>query len=208
MGVQETSATAPSVVTPNRVVQRKPIFDEPDADLAIRARDGESDAYRKLVERYQTLAFRTAYLVTRSAADAQDAAQDGFVKAYLALETFEPGGAFRPWLLAIVANEAKNRVRGERRRLVYERSSGDFSAQHQEIHGPERVAIASDESNQLINAVNELPEEERLIVGLRYFLELSEAETAAAAGVPRGTVKSRLSRALGRLREMTGGIDA
>jgi RNA polymerase sigma-70 factor (ECF subfamily) len=189
-------------------VDRPPVVDNTDAELAARARDGDRESYRTLVVRYQTLAFRTAYLVTRSAQDAEDAAQDGFVKAFLKLDQFEPGAQFRPWLLTIDTNEARNRVRAEARRLVYETISGRHIESDGSTPSPEASAIASDDSENLVDAVNALPEGERLVVGLRYFLELSEAETAAAAGVPAGTVKSRLSRAMGKLRKTIGGDDA
>ena len=190
------------------MVDGPPVVDDVDAELAARARDGDRESYRALVVRYQTLAFRTAYLVTRSAQDAEDAAQDGFVKAFLKLDQFKPGAQFRPWLVTIAANEAKNRVRAEGRRLVYETTSGRQTEFGGSTPSPEAPAIASDESENLVDAVNALPEGERLVVGLRYFLELSEAETAAAADIPAGTVKSRMSRALGKLRKTIGGEDA
>src|SRR3982074_1983701 len=82
-----------------------------DGELFSRAQRGDQAAYEEIVRRYQQLAFRTAYVITGSAADAEDAAQDGFVKAYMALASFRPGAEPRPWLLRIVANEARNRVR-------------------------------------------------------------------------------------------------
>src|SRR5260370_14057989 len=90
-----------------------------DSDLITRAERGETAAYEEIVQRYQQIAFRTAYVITASAADAEDAAQEGFVKAYRALDRFRPGAEWRPWLLRIVANEARNRARssGRRQRL-------------------------------------------------------------------------------------------
>ncbi len=77
-------------------------------------------AYEELVRLHQGIAFRTAYLVTRNAADAEEAAQDGFVKAYRALGRFRRGAPFRPWLLQIVGNEARNRGRSAGRRSALE----------------------------------------------------------------------------------------
>src|SRR5207245_1876332 len=82
-----------------------------DGDLFTRAQRGDSGAYEEIVRRYQEVAFRTAYVVTGSAADAEDAAQEGFVKAYRALATFGTGAEPRPWLLRVVANEARIRAR-------------------------------------------------------------------------------------------------
>ena len=84
---------------------------EEDSDLFTRARRGEQAAYEEIVQRYQQVAFRTAYMITGSAAEAEEAAQDGFVKAFRALDRFRTGSNPRPWLLSIVANEARNRVR-------------------------------------------------------------------------------------------------
>ena len=97
--------------------------DEPTPDeveLATRARAGDRTAYSQLVAAHQQIAFRVAYLVTGSAPEAEDAAQEGFVKAYRSLHRFDPGRPFRPWLLTIVANEARNRRRSAGRRLAYE----------------------------------------------------------------------------------------
>jgi RNA polymerase sigma factor (sigma-70 family) len=84
--------------------------------LVERARRGDAGAFEELVMANQGIAFRTAYLIARNPADAEEAAQDGFVKAYRALGRFRSGSPFRPWLLAIVANEARNRRRSAGRR--------------------------------------------------------------------------------------------
>ena len=176
--------------------------DEPthdEVELAARARAGDRTAYSQLVAAHQQIAFRVAYLVTGSAPEAEDAAQEGFVKAYRSLHRFDPRRPFRPWLLTIVANEARNRRRSAGRRLAYEARAVRLAPSTPD-RTPEHEAEAAETRRALLDAVNRLPETERLVVGLRYFLELSEAETAAAAGVPPGTVKSRMWRAMERLR--------
>lgn len=173
----------------------------PDADLVRRARLGDDDAIRQIVTTHQDIAFRTAYLITRSEDDARDATQDGFIKALAALDRFDPVRPLRPWLLRIVANEARNRMRSSRRRerlalAVAAESSGDAAP------SPESELLRSDARDTLLAAINQLPEDQRLVVALRYFAGLSEEEVVAALGVRPGTAKSRHSRALARLREL------
>jgi RNA polymerase sigma-70 factor (ECF subfamily) len=171
-----------------------------DAELLARAQRGETAAYEEIVQRYQQMAFRTAYVITGSAADAEDATQEAFVKAYRALATFRAGAEPRPWLLRIVANEARNRVRSSGRRQQVELRLAGISRPGGAAPSPEAAAVAAEDSKRLLGFVNELSEEDRMVIASRYFLELSGEETAAALGIPEGTVKSRLSRALGRLR--------
>lgn len=171
-----------------------------DARLAERARNGDAAAFERLVRGYQEVAFRTACLITGDASEAEDAAQVAFVKAYRNLKRFRRGAAFRPWLLTIVANEARNRRKAEGRRtgLLLRASrdepTGDSSS-------PEATVAAAERRDELMRGLDALRESERAVISCRYFLELSEEETAAALGCARGTVKSRLSRALGKLRE-------
>jgi RNA polymerase sigma-70 factor (ECF subfamily) len=166
-----------------------------------RARRGDGAAFGVLVRDNQEVAFRTAYLITRNAADAEDAAQDGFVKAYRALHRFRPGAPLRPWLLRIVANEARNRRRSAARRDALALRAAAQAPSGDAAPSPEGHAVAADERRRLLELVEALPEDQRLVVALRTFLDLSELETAAVLGVRPGTVKSRLSRALERLRE-------
>src|SRR5207245_10712660 len=97
-----------------------------DSVLIARAQRGDTAAYEEIVQRYQQIAFRTAYVITGSSADAEDAAQEGFVKAYRALDRFRAGAQLRPWLLRIIANEARNRLRsaGRRHRLELRLTEG------------------------------------------------------------------------------------
>jgi RNA polymerase sigma factor (sigma-70 family) len=168
-----------------------------EGELLDRARDGDADAYASLVRTHQDVAFRTALLITQNAADAEEAAQEGFVKAWRALARFRAGAPLRPWLLTIVANEARNRRRSAGRRAALElRVAQDESAGT----SAEGVALERETRGALLDALGRMRPDDRLVLGCRYLLELSEAETAAALGVPAGTVKSRTSRALARLR--------
>ncbi|TMF53891.1 MAG: sigma-70 family RNA polymerase sigma factor [Chloroflexi bacterium] len=171
-----------------------------DSVLIARAQRGDTAAYEEIVQRYQQIAFRTAYVITGSSADAEDAAQEGFVKAYRALDRFRLGAELRPWLLRIVANEARNRVRSSGRRHQLELRLTEGFRPGDAAPSPEAVAVAADERRRLLAMVNALSHEDRLVIASRYFLELSGEETAAALGIAEGTVKSRLSRALARLK--------
>ncbi len=169
-------------------------------ELVARTKRGDAAAYEELVRRHQAIALRTAYLVAGNEADAQEAAQDAFVKAYRALGRFRHGEPFRPWLLSIVANEARNRRRsaGRRQALVLRAAVG--TAPGDAAPSPEAVLVSAERRGVLLAALDRLGDDHRLVLSCRYFLELSEEETAAALDVRRGTVKSRLARALERLR--------
>jgi RNA polymerase sigma factor (sigma-70 family) len=169
--------------------------------LVTRAKRGDVRAFEAIVERYQAIAFRTAWLITRSSADAEEATQDAFLKAHRAFGRFREGAPLRPWLLAIVANEARNRrTAGARRERLVARGAEERRPDDA-VPPPEAALLDSERRTALIAAVERLAESDRLVISCRYFLELSERETAAALGWRRGTVKSRLHRALARLRE-------
>ncbi len=170
-----------------------------DSELVVAAVGGSAEAFSALIRRHQVLAHRVAYVVSGSASDADDVTQDAFVKAYLNLHRFRTDAPFRPWLLAIVGNEARNRRRAVGRRLHYE-TKVRYRTEEASGETPEVEVMASAVRDVLLDAVNALPERERTVVGLRYFVELTEEETARALRIPRGTVKSRMSRALRRLR--------
>ena len=170
----------------------------------LRAQRGDERAFEELVRAHQEVAFRVAYLIAGTAGEAEDAVQEGLVKAWRALGRFRAGAPLRPWLLRIVANEARNRRRsaGRRAALVLraerEGVSGDAAP------SPEAALLAGEERERLLAALERLSDDARQVVACRYLLGLSEAETAAALDVRPGTVKSRAARALDRLREAYG----
>lgn len=179
-----------------------------DAELIDEARRGEVYAYEELVRRYQELAFRTAYLVCGDADEARDAAQEGFVRAYGALGRFRAGAEPRPWLLRIVANAARNRRRAAGRRVNLALRSAQDRPSDGAAPSPEVAVLADERRRELLVAIDRLADDDRRVITLRWFAELSEREMAAVLDVPAGTVKSRLSRAMERLRAaMAGGAD-
>lgn len=169
-----------------------------DEELVERARAGDLGAFDELVARYQTRAVRLAW--TLAGGDAEDAVQEAFVKAYRALDRFRPGAAFRPWLFTIVANEARNRRRsaGRRERLALRAES--LGAAGVDVPTPEDEAVAADRRRRLAAAIETLGDRDREVIACRWFAGLNESEMADVLACRPGTVKSRLSRALERLR--------
>jgi RNA polymerase sigma factor (sigma-70 family) len=177
-----------------------------DANLIERARRGDVRAYEELVRKYQEVAFRSAYIITKDPAEAEEATQEAFVKAYYALHRFRGDASFRSWLLRIVVNESHNRIRAAKRRT----NLRDRTAWEQEVDGrleksPERELLTAERRLILLQALAELRVEDRIIVAHRYFLDMTEKEIAEMLDCPRGTVKSRLSRAIKKLRRRMEG---
>ncbi|MEA2573886.1 MAG: hypothetical protein QOH93_1184 [Chloroflexia bacterium] len=169
-----------------------------EAELVGRARQGDGEAWYNLVRAHQEAVFRLAYLLLRDASDAEDVAQEAFVRAFRALNTFDPERPLRPWLLRIASNLAHNRRRSLGRYL--EALKRLYSAPEVTSATPADTLGRRWEAETLWSAIKHLRPAEQEVVYLRYFLDLSEAEMAVAMNVAPGTVKSRLHRALGRLR--------
>ena len=137
----------------------------------------------------------------RDAADAEDAVQEGLVNAYNAIGKgrFREGSAFRPWLLKIVVNQSLNIKSRKRRIAVAERAATESVPPEYAI---DETLIDRERARLVYQALDALKEQERVVVYLRYFLALPERELAEYLGVPPGTVKFRLHRALAKLREI------
>ena len=170
-----------------------------DQEAVDRSRGGDLDAYAVLVARYTLRAHRAAFLLG-AGEEADDVVQEAFVKAFRHLSRFRVGEPFGPWLLRIVANETRNLTRSRRRRaaLALRLSAADPGGTAAD--GPADEVLAAERRARLLAAVNALPDTERQVLVCRYFLELSEAETAQVLRWPIGSVKSRASRALNKLR--------
>lgn len=171
-----------------------------EQQLIAEAKRGRVSAYEELVRRYEEVAFRAAYLILNDQADAADAAQEAFIKAYNALARFKDGSPFRPWLVRIVINEARNARKAAQRRGGLAQRYAQRLDLGDAAPSPQSAALGSEQRRLLREALGQLRDREQTVLHLRYFLELSEAEMAEAMGCRPGTVKSRLSRALQRLK--------
>jgi RNA polymerase sigma-70 factor (ECF subfamily) len=162
------------------------------------ARRGDPAAWEALMEAHQEAVFRMAYLLLGDPDDAQDAAQEAFVRAYSALPRFDLDRPLRPWLLRIVTNLARNRLRSAGRYFAALTRYARAEPEALTHPSPERPA----DSESLWKAVRRLPAGAQQVIYLRYFLDMSEAEISSTLNVAAGTVKSRLHRALNRLKRI------
>jgi RNA polymerase sigma factor (sigma-70 family) len=180
-------------------VEGRPLDD--DAELITRARGGDLAAYDRLVQQYLEVALRVAHVMC-GANEASDVTQEAFVKAWRALGRFRDNAPFRPWLLRIVANEARNARRAAGRRAglvvraVEDRPSADAAP------SAEEAVLLREQRRLVLGALDSLGDRDRDVISCRYLAGLSEAETARVLGCRVGTVKSRCSRALARLRAL------
>ncbi len=171
-----------------------------EQEFIYQAKQGDTAAYESLVRQHQEAVFRLACLLLGDAGDAEDAAQETFIRAFRSLSTFDSTRPFRPWLLSITANVARNRRRSigryfaalQRLVIITPRETGNAESE----------SIQQWEAKTLWKAVQTLNVIDQEVIYLRYFMELSVSETAEILKVEQGTVKSRLSRALSRLREV------
>jgi len=170
-----------------------------DAEAVARALGGDLDAYGVLVARYTVRAHRAAFLLG-AGEESDDVVQEAFVKAFRHLSRFRVGEPFGPWLLRIVTNDTRNFTRSRRRREALALRLPSAESGGAAATGPVDEVLAAERRSQLVAAVNGLPDTERQVLVCRYFLDLSEAETAQVLEWPLGSVKSRTSRALNRLR--------
>jgi RNA polymerase sigma factor (sigma-70 family) len=172
-----------------------------DGELAARARRGDLGAFDELVRRHEAAAIRIASVVGGSQG-AEDAAQEGFVRAFRALDRFDTSREFRPWLLRIVANAAKNRVRADRRQTQLRVRQFALRTVPLETEDDDTsdTVVAAERREAVAAAVARLPVQDRIVIAYRWFEDMTEREMALALDVRAGTVKSRLSRAMARLR--------
>lgn len=151
---------------------------------------------------HQQSVFRFAYLLLGDADDAEDVAQETFIRAYHAFEQFDASRPLRPWLLRIASRLASNRRRsigrylGALQRLIL--FDPDVRLAHKDA--PRASTATAEDAHTLWQAVRRLSPADQEIIYLRFFLDLSEAEAALAQAIPVGTVKSRTHRALQKLR--------
>ena len=171
-----------------------------EALLISRARDGDQAAFQQLVERYQGAVYNLAYRMLGDPGDAEDAAQEIFVRIYRQLGRYDPARKFSTWTLAIATNFCIDQLRRRRMQLVPLENIIPWARSRES--GPEGEAITQEERDEVQRLITRLPEKYRAPLVLRYFDELSCAEIAEVLGMPEGTVKTQIHRArkaLGKL---------
>lgn len=167
-----------------------------ERSLVEAAKAGDVDAYGQLVRVHQSMALRVAHIVCGDADEAHDVAQEAFVKAFHALDRFDTDRPFKPWILTIVRNVARNKRRSAGRRAHLQTRLARLELRDQSELSPEAQLIAATEHRAVLKSVDRLPERQRSVISMRYLAGLSEQETAETLGIPIGTVKSRTARAL------------
>ena len=176
-----------------------------DDELVRLVRGGHADAFEEIVRRTQRPAYRLARRITRNHEDANDVVQESYVKAFCALDRFQPDAAVTPWLLTIVARTALSLLRQGKRRAAV---SLDEPGRDDGPPLAERVADPASDPGALARrleverAYARLSEEHRVILALRVDGDLSYASIADALELPIGTVMSRLARAREALVEL------
>jgi len=185
--------TIEPILPPSEPANPKPS----DADLIVTARRGNEVAWMQLMRLHQESVFRLAYLILGDADEAEDVAQDCFIRAYKKLDQFDEERPFRPWLLQICKNLARNKQRSLSR---YWHAVQRFFQAHPDAHMVAAPIDEGFEAQLLWQAVKQLRPAAQEIIYLRYFLGLSEVETAVSLDIAPGTVKSRTHRALKQLR--------
>lgn len=187
---------------------------ENDATLIERTSTGDLEAFNQLVLRYQNLAYSHAYAMLGNRAQAEDATQESFVKAFEAIHTFR-GASFRAWLLKIVTNSAYDILRRSHRHPVQALSPEDENGQEVEsaawLADPssdlQEIVEGHELSTQIYKALDELPESFRSVLTLIDVNEMDYTEAAQALNIPLGTVKSRLARARLQMQEKLKNIN-
>jgi len=168
-----------------------------EAALVRRCQARDKEAFRMLVEQYRSLLFGTAYLMIRDRGLAEDAVQEALIQIWKHLPSFRFKSSIKTWLVRIIVNEVKQQLRKKQVPTVPLEQVTEMA---DDLTGAETAVIHDEERQQLKQALEKLPSEQREILVLRYFSELTVPEIAMVTKQREGTIKSRLSRGLDRLR--------
>jgi RNA polymerase sigma-70 factor (ECF subfamily) len=170
-------------------------------ELVRRCQRGDELAIGALIRRYQNYVFRLCFLVMRSEQDAEDMAQETFIRAFRALPRFEvrEGASFEAWLYRIAVNACRSRMRRKWYQVLPWPSPAPDVVAEPEAQ-PDRLVIKDERRNEILEAIDSLGEKHRLVVILRYYAGLSNEEIAQTLSIPSGTVRSRLHTARQRLK--------
>ena len=168
-----------------------------EGEVIRRCRAGERDAFRFVVERYGKLLYGTAYMMTRDRTLAEDMVQEAFLLAWRNISSFRLGTSFKAWLLRILVNRT---ISEQRKKRVTQIELAEEAAALPDSGETEELVLQEEERQLISQCLETLPQDQRQAVVLRYYADLTVPEIAKTLGWREGTVKSRLHRALGRLR--------
>lgn len=176
-----------------------------EEELIDAAQNGSEAAFRELVDTYQSLLFNTAYRILSDQDAAADATQEALLSAYRALDSFR-GGSFKAWMLRIVTNACYDQLRRKQRRPTSSLEAllvgpGVHHAFSDKSEDPEGYVLRQDLGETIQRGLRTLSLDQRTAIVLSDVHGLSYPEIAEIAGVPVGTIKSRISRGRARLRD-------
>jgi RNA polymerase sigma-70 factor, ECF subfamily len=180
-----------------------------DSEVIRRVLDGEKDMYRELVERYQTMVFRTCMGFIHDKDDADDLTQVVFIQAYLSLSGFKGNSSFSTWIYRIAVNVSLNKVRKTSRNFVLQRldslfgrkNSGEILLVIPDTENPESILIRNEYHEWLQRILDSLPENQRTAIVLSKYDDLSQIEIAKIMKTTEGAVESLIQRAKANLRK-------
>ncbi|KXK15953.1 MAG: ECF subfamily RNA polymerase sigma-24 factor [Chloroflexi bacterium OLB14] len=161
-----------------------------DRDLILRAKRGESEAYGEIVTRHQTSVFNVCYRILHNRNDAEDLAQETFMRAYDKLETFDIEREFGAWIRRVAANVCFNFLESQKTSLAL-----DEERDQDKSPSPSQQVEVKERSEQIRQALASLPSNYRLVVEMRHYQEMSYDEIAHELKIPLSDVKSHLFRA-------------
>jgi RNA polymerase sigma-70 factor (ECF subfamily) len=174
------------------------VMDDDETLEALAA--GAPDAMAVLYDRHGAAAYRTAMILLREPASAEEVVQESFLAVWRNRGRFDPGrGSFRPWLLTIVRNRARDRLRA--RRVRVESADDRWDAPSDVVDVWEEVSVEADR-RRVRGALATLPDDVRRVFGLAFYEGFSQSEISARLEMPLGTVKSKMRRGLQRLRDL------
>jgi len=172
------------------------------SDLTKKWQHGDVNAFETLYRQYEKLVFRTAYLITGSKVEAEDALQEVFVSVWKSRHTYDPKkGKLTTWLHRITVNQCSKKKPGKTPAAVSLEEKGIDLPEIKHQSQPEDILVNKMEYDQLLMAMDALDTKHRSVLVLRYFNDLSYQEIAEALEIPLGTVKSRLNQSLRYLKE-------
>lgn len=164
-----------------------------------KCRAGDKEEFHVIVSIHSAALFKTAYGITGDYSLAEDVVQDVFVRAWKKFNTFRPGTSLRNWLTRILVNRVIDLIRRKQLPTIELSESTSLTSP---TNGPEESLLSLEDHQQLDSAISKLSTEQRVVVVLRFYEQLTVKEIASATGWRDGTVKSRLSRAMAMLRDI------